>query len=247
MGCCSSAEHSSPPPKRSGTKRHAYEVSTITNYDASTNEVLCGLSLEQRCELAKTTHFTLNEIDALCKRYGTISACRDDDGVIDRGEWGDAFHGTKEEAIEDAFIIPDHQPTLFVERMFRIFDRDGNGEIDLEEFIRGLSVFSDRGTPEEKMRFAFRVYDINNDGVISRDELHAVLKSSVAEANSKNHSSSVSISQETMDSLVDQTFKEADVNGDDQIDLEEFCTMVKRHPDIIANINFRSRLTDLVR
>lgn len=45
----------------------------------------------------------------------------------------------------------------------------------LEPFICGLSVFL-RGTAAERQQFAFRVYDLNGDGAITKDEMFALLK-----------------------------------------------------------------------
>ena len=39
------------------------------------------------------------------------------------------------------------------------------------EFIQGMSQFSVKGDKESKMRFAFRIYDMDNDGYISNGEL----------------------------------------------------------------------------
>lgn len=60
--------------------------------------------------------------------------------------------------------------------MIAIFDEDGNGNVDFEEFINGLSAFSSKGKKEEKLRYAFKVYDIDRDGYISNGELFIVLK-----------------------------------------------------------------------
>ena len=43
------------------------------------------------------------------------------------------------------------------------------------EFVEAMSTFH-KGTTEEKLKFIFRVYDINNDGKISNGELFTVLK-----------------------------------------------------------------------
>lgn len=43
------------------------------------------------------------------------------------------------------------------------------------EFIQGMSQFSVKGDKESKMRFAFRIYDMDNDGYISNGELFQVL------------------------------------------------------------------------
>lgn len=60
--------------------------------------------------------------------------------------------------------------------MIAIFDEDGGGDVDFQEFVAGLSTFSSKGNKEEKLRFAFKVYDIDRDGFISNGELFIVLK-----------------------------------------------------------------------
>jgi Ca2+-binding EF-hand superfamily protein len=47
------------------------------------------------------------------------------------------------------------QDSVFVERMFAIFDKNGDGSINFHEFISGLSVFCSDATLEEKMRCVF--------------------------------------------------------------------------------------------
>jgi hypothetical protein len=61
-------------------------------------------------------------------------------------------------------------------RMIAIFDEDGGGDVDFQEFVSGLSAFSSKGNKEQKLRFAFKVYDIDRDGYISNGELFIVLK-----------------------------------------------------------------------
>jgi len=39
-----------------------------------------------------------------------------------------------------------------------------------QDFVTGLSVLA-RGTVEEKLEWAFGLYDVNGDGVIGRDEM----------------------------------------------------------------------------
>ena len=54
-------------------------------------------------------------------------------------------------------------------------DHDGSGELDFEEFVSGMSKFSSSEDREAKLRFAFKIYDIDNDGFISNGELYQVI------------------------------------------------------------------------
>ena len=62
---------------------------------------------------------------------------------------------------------------LFV-ALIDVFDDDKNGEVNFKEFLQGLSAFSAKGKKEAKLRFAFRIYDMDNDGFISNGELYQV-------------------------------------------------------------------------
>lgn len=42
------------------------------------------------------------------------------------------------------------------------------------EFIHGVSQFSVKGDKQSKLKFAFRIYDMDNDGFISNGELFQV-------------------------------------------------------------------------
>jgi hypothetical protein len=46
--------------------------------------------------------------------------------------------------------------------------------VSITEFIQGVSQFSVKGDKESKLRFAFRIYDMDNDGFISNGELFKV-------------------------------------------------------------------------
>ena len=46
--------------------------------------------------------------------------------------------------------------------------------MDFQEFLQGVSLFSVKGEQEDKLKFAFRIYDLDNDGFISNGELFTV-------------------------------------------------------------------------
>ena len=101
--------------------------------------------------------------------------------------------------------------------MIAIFDEDGGGDVDFQEFISGLSAFSSKGNKEEKLRFAFKVYDIDRDGYISNGELFIVLKMMVGS----------NLKDQQLQQIVDKTIMEADLDHDGKISFEEFTKMVE--------------------
>ena len=161
------------------------------------------------------------ELLALYEHFRAISSSRIDDGEVDFEEWLQAL---------------ELRDSTFSRRIFDAFDEDGNGSISFREFVVGLSVFSPRSTIEEKLDLSFSLYDIDNDGAISKDELFAILKASMLE----NYS--LSISDEHMRELVDATFEQADVNGDGLISYDEYKQMILNHPEILAQFSLNSDL-----
>jgi len=113
--------------------------------------------------------------------------------------------------------LPELQQNPLVQRVIEIFDQDGNGEVDFREFIEGVSQFSVKGDKSLKLKFAFKIYDIDKDGFISNGELFTVLKMMVGN----------NLKDSQLQQIVDKTIVYADKNGDGKIDYEEFAAVVE--------------------
>ena len=55
---------------------------------------------------------------------------------------------------------------------------DGDGHINFEEFLNGISLMCETGDFDEKVQFSFQVYDFDGDGLISKTELTEMCKGS---------------------------------------------------------------------
>ncbi len=105
-----------------------------------------------------------------------------------------------------------------VKRVIAVLDKNKDGNISFLEFVQGLNSLSAGASSEEKLRFAFKIYDINGDGFISNGELFTVLKMMVG-----NNLNDVQLQQ-----LVDRTIIKADKDLDGRISFEEFKDVSSR-------------------
>ncbi|KAL7004293.1 Calcineurin subunit B [Cystobasidiomycetes sp. EMM_F5] len=134
---------------------------------------------------------------------------------------------------KDEFLqIPQIANNPLASRMIAIFDEDGGGTVDFQEFVAGLSAFSNRGERDEKLKFAFKVYDMDRDGFISNGELFLVLKMMVGN----------NLKDGQLQQIVDKTIMEADQDGDGKINFEEFKAMVA-NTDIAKQMTLDGKLS----
>ncbi|EME27820.1 calmodulin isoform 2 [Galdieria sulphuraria] len=94
-------------------------------------------------------------------------------------------------------------------------DKDGNGTIDFQEFLDLMSRHMRQADTEEEIREAFKVFDKvcvqDGNGYISAAELRHVM---------------TSLGEKLTDEEVDEMIREADMDGDGQINYQEFVKMM---------------------
>ena len=108
--------------------------------------------------------------------------------------------------------------------LFDLFDANGDGVIDFTELACGLSILTG-GSPIEKARAAFDLFDLDHSNSISRDEMELFLKSVylVLYRTQPGVEESMGASAELLAQVTtDQCFQEADTNHDGSISFSEF-------------------------
>ena len=95
-----------------------------------------------------------------------------------------------------------------VEQIFKSIDTDNSGNIDYTEFI-AASLDKNVYLQENKLYEAFKLFDVDGSGKISKDEIAYILGT---EKKSKE---------------IEKLFKKYDTNNDGEIDFKEFVNMMK--------------------
>ena len=62
-----------------------------------------------------------------------------------------------------------------MDRIFKYFNKVANDNIGQEEWVIGFNIFM-KGSEDEMTRFCFDIYDLNDDGYISKEEMLLLMK-----------------------------------------------------------------------
>ena len=112
-------------------------------------------------ELSKKTQFGVEEVKCWYRAFKQM--CPD----------GISSQETFQEIFEKIFPLGDS--SKYAHLVFLSIDRNNSGNITFGDFIDFLSNMS-KGSLDEKILWTFQFYDVNRDGVISRDEMTKVVQ-----------------------------------------------------------------------
>ncbi|CAF3212303.1 unnamed protein product [Rotaria socialis] len=72
-------------------------------------------------------------------------------------------------------LCPTGNADTFAGHIFRAFDLDRSNTIEFREFLIGLSMTSSASSPTTKLEWIFHVFDIDGNGLLTRDECLEVI------------------------------------------------------------------------
>ncbi|KAG8575348.1 hypothetical protein GDO81_009532 [Engystomops pustulosus] len=126
--------------------------------------------------------------------------------------------------------LPELKANPFKDRICYVFSTSENHDsMSFEDFLDMLSAFSDSATLEVKSYYAFRIYDFDGDGALSREDLEMLVNRLTGEEeNSK-------LSKDEMRQLIDNILEESDIDKDGTINHSEFQHVISRSPDFVSS------------
>ncbi|KAH8858825.1 Neuronal calcium sensor 2 [Schistosoma japonicum] len=160
------------------------------------------LSREDLTFLKENTHFTKRQIKQWYN--GFIRDCPS--GQLSKKKFIEVYSG----------FFPDGNAEKFCTHVFRTFDKDNSGRIDFKEFLLAINITSG-GNPEEKLEWAYQMYDIDGNGTIERTEMVEIIRAIYSMLGTDN--TAVDISPEAR---AEEIFEKMDENGDGVLTREEF-------------------------
>ncbi|CAB4285622.1 unnamed protein product [Prunus armeniaca] len=124
----------------------------------------------------------------------------DGDGCITIEELGTALESLDQHPTEEE-----------LQNMIREIDADGNGTIEFGEFLHLMERKIKENEADAELREAFKVFDKDQDGYISPNELRHVM---------------INLGERLTDEEVEQMIREADLDGDGLVNYDEFVRMM---------------------
>jgi len=181
------------PDAETGTIDHI----TLARYKPESLETLC-----------RTTKFTKREIQIMYR--GFKQECPT--GIVNEDTFKHVY----------GQFFPQGDATNYAHFVFKTLDKDNQGCITFEEFLRALSELI-HGSPEDKLRWAFSLYNQSNTGKITRLELATIITAIYDMMGAKT---TPPIEQSTVDQHVEIIMARAcGGNGEEEITFDKFRSL----------------------
>ncbi|KAK5867225.1 hypothetical protein PBY51_011737 [Eleginops maclovinus] len=111
--------------------------------------------------------------------------------------------------------------SLFVDSMFTLADKDGNGYLSFQEFLDVMVIFM-KGTSEEKSKLMFSMNDIGGTGFLSKEEFARMLRSFIDISNG-------ALSKSQAEDGIKSMMQAAGFNNKEKITWQDFHFLLRDH------------------
>ncbi|XP_055853092.1 Kv channel-interacting protein 1 [Episyrphus balteatus] len=155
-------------------------------------------------DLCRETKFSKQEIRVMYRGFKTECP----EGVVHEDCFKDIY----------AKFFPHGNSSLYAHYVFKAFDVNCNGAISFRDLLVTLSTLL-RGSVYERLRWTFKLYDLNGDGRISRSELAEVVLAIHELMGRRSHQME---DDRKAREQIDRVFRKLDLNQDGIITVEEF-------------------------
>ncbi|XP_056645855.1 Kv channel-interacting protein 1-like [Diorhabda sublineata] len=173
---------------------------------------------EELHKLASKTKFTRKEIQLMYR--GFKQECPT--GMVD------------EESFKQIFsqFFPLGDATNYAHYVFNTMKQKQTGKISFEDFLNILSKVS-RGSVNEKIQWVFNLYDLNGDGLISKNEMVDVV-SSIYEM--LGRATQPAVEDSSAKEHVEKIFNMIDTNKDGVITIDELIQWCSRDENFLRSL-----------
>ncbi|XP_065060544.1 calcium and integrin-binding family member 2-like [Rhopilema esculentum] len=164
------------------------------------------------------TFFSKNDILRIYRKFKSL-----DDSVPDK--YSKAYRIPKEKL----WKMKELEENPFRDRIYHVFSTDQVDSLNFDEFLDMHSVFNSQAPSGIKIAYLFKIYDMDNDSKLGRNDLLAVL----------DRITDSSLETSERNEIIDKIFEESNWNGDDVLDFYEFEQVLAKAPYFLSTLNLR--------
>ncbi|EPR79205.1 Calcium-binding protein, partial [Spraguea lophii 42_110] len=162
----------------------------------------------------KFSHFTPQELEEWNKSFNT----KFPNGYITSVDLEKILHS----------LFPFGNPSKFSSILFRTINISGNKTIDYNELLIAFSILN-KGSHFERLRWVYRFYDIDNDGIVSKKEMLTVVQS-IFDMTSHTFNMKIDVIE-----FIDRIFKELE-NQSGFLTFEDFKRLSVEQPEFFKRL-----------
>ena len=133
-------------------------------------------------------------------------------------------------------LCPTDNAKDYCNHVFRTLDTDNSGYVSFKAFLLAINI-SSNGSLEQKLNWAFKLYDINGDGWINRCEMIIIIET-MFEMLDGDHLQRKNHAKEKAKEI----FAKLDVNGDFRLSKEEFVSGCLKDEELSNLLTLHARV-----